>query len=103
MEIAASLNLKLTARMRPRNWMVEHQGNQVILKPDKHEKRLVILQIEDASLGHDLTKLSPCLYVGGDAVACNIDSLLQHNISHVVDCSMNAGIACAAAPMAALA
>jgi Dual specificity phosphatase, catalytic domain len=53
-------------------------------------KRLVLLQVEEAIFGHDLTRISPHLYVGGETVACNIDALLQHGISHVVDCRMNA-------------
>jgi Dual specificity phosphatase, catalytic domain len=53
-------------------------------------KRLVLLQVEEATFGYDLSRISPHLYVGGETAACNIDALLQHGISHVVDCRMNA-------------
>jgi Dual specificity phosphatase, catalytic domain len=57
---------------------------------DKVMKRLFLLQVEETIFGPDLTKISPHLYVGGETAACNIDVLLQHGISHVVDCRMEA-------------
>jgi Dual specificity phosphatase, catalytic domain len=64
--------------------------SSVLQSRDKDVKRLFLLQMEEAIFGPDLTKISPHLYVGGETAACNIDVLLQHGISHVVDCRMNA-------------
>jgi hypothetical protein len=57
-------------------------------------RRHVLLQVEEASFGHDLTRISPYLYVGGETVTCNMDVLLQHGISHVVDCRLNTFYKC---------
>jgi hypothetical protein len=61
-----------------------------VLQSRNQVKRLFLLQVEETVFGPDLTKISPHLYVGGETAACNIDVLLQHGISHVVDCRTEA-------------
>eukprot|EP00953_Heterococcus_sp_UTEX-ZZ885_P027858 14897-Heterococcus_DN1.PRE.1 len=49
-------------------------------------KRPRSLQVDAAALRHDATEILPYLYLGSDSLACDLDSLLQCNISHIVDC-----------------
>jgi Dual specificity phosphatase, catalytic domain len=64
--------------------------SSVLQSRNKAAKRLILLQVEEAIFGPDLTKISPHLYVGGETAACNVDVLLQHGISYVVDCRTEA-------------
>eukprot|EP00953_Heterococcus_sp_UTEX-ZZ885_P020086 11229-Heterococcus_DN1.PRE.1 len=53
-------------------------------------KRPCPLLIDAAAWGHDATEILPYLYLGSDSLACDLDSLLQRNISHIVDCRFSA-------------